>query len=90
MLSKLKIIEEESDLQNLIRMVKNQTSEESEEKITKMLKENDYDYITVIKLIMGINIKIDNNDNKVVKNLNKEKYNQIRNFMDSIYFDNKK
>ena len=90
MLSKLKIIEEESDLQNLIRMVKNQTSEESEEKITKMLKENDYDYITVIKLIMGINIKIDNNDNKVVKNLNKEKYNQIRNFMDSIYLDNKK
>ena len=89
MLSKLKLIEEESDINDLVKKVKIQTSETNDDKIIKMLKENDYNYITVIKLLMGININTEKKDEKIVTNLNQEKYTQIRYFMDEIYRNKK-
>ena len=85
MLSKLSEVDENID--DLIIRVKSQTNEESDSKIRDLLLENNLDYIQVIKKILGIK---DKKECSEVKNVNREKYVQIRKFIDGIYSNNNK
>lgn len=85
MLSKLSEVDENID--DLIIRVKSQTNEESDSKIRDLLLENNLDYIQVIKKILGIK---DKKECSEVKNVNREKYVQIRKFIDNIYMNNNK
>ena len=85
MLSKLSEVDENID--DLIIRVKSQTNEENDSKIRDLLLENNLDYIQVIKKILGIK---DKKECSEVKNVNKEKYVQIRKFIDKIYMNNNK
>ena len=85
MLSKLSEVDENID--DLIIRVKSQTNEESDSKIRDLLLENNLDYIQVIKKILGIK---DKKESSEVKNVNREKYVQIRKFIDNIYMNSNK
>ena len=85
MLSKLSEVDENID--DLIIRVKSQTNEESDSKIRDLLLENNLDYIQVIKKILGIK---DKKESCEVKNVNREKYVQIRKFIDNIYMNSNK
>jgi len=80
MLSKLSEVDENID--ELVIRVKTQTNEDNDLKIKDLLLENNLDYILVIKKILGIQNKKEITE---VKNINKEKYIQIRKFIDNIY-----
>ena len=85
MLSKLSEVDENID--DLIIRVKSQTNEACDSKIRNLLLENNLDYIQVIKKILGIE---DKKECSRVKNVNREKYVQIRKFIDEIYMNNNK
>lgn len=82
MLSKIKEGIEDNDIDELVNRVKKQTIETDTEKIKLLLEENNLDYISVIKILLGIKEKkISTSTN----NVNREKYIQIRKFVDEIY-----
>lgn len=82
MLSKIKEDIEDNDIDELVNRVKKQTIETDTEKIKLLLEENNLDYISVIKILLGIKEKkISTSTN----NVNREKYIQIRKFVDNIY-----
>lgn len=81
-----KIPEVNENIDELIVRVKTQTNEDNDIKIKDLLLENNLDYILVIKKILGIK---DKKQSSEVKNVNREKYIQIRKFVDDIYKNNK-
>ena len=90
MLTKLPDVDNDKILNDLISKVKCQTDEKDNEKIYNLLIDNNNDYIKVIKIILGIDKKNINDNEKTVSNYNREKYTQIRKFMDNIYIESKK
>ena len=82
MLSKIKEGIEDNDIDELVNRVKKQTIETDTEKIKLLLEENNLDYISVIKILLGIKEK---KLSTSTNNVNREKYIQIRKFVDEIY-----
>jgi hypothetical protein len=65
----------------MIEMITRQTSYDYEEAKAKII-EHDFDFAKVIREFMGIKPK-NNEDNKIVKNVNQQIYTEIRGLMDT-------